>query len=144
MKKANLSRAQRKKKLVFLNPGKNADEYGQLASYKIIFTTCRLFRFIKTCSFQQILTDSVLRFLRRYQQIISIRCLMNKISCLLSYTNLESKLSLIPISYNYGGIKFQCKKFSKKIYYVMAYARNSNFSAFPNQSKLSFDLSFNT
>ena len=29
-----------------------------------------------------------------------------------------------------GGIKFKCKKFSKKIYHVMTYVRNSNFSAF--------------
>ena len=38
-----------------------------------------------------------------------------------------------------GGIKFKCKKSLKGIHHVMANARNSNFSAFSNQSKLSCD-----
>ena len=43
----------------------------------------------------------LLRFLCWYQPIIPIRCLINKIISLLSYTNLEPKLNLPPISYNY-------------------------------------------
>ena len=39
----------------------------------------------------------------------------------------------------YEGIKFLYKKKSKETYHVMEYARNSNFDAFSNQSKLSFE-----